>query len=210
MKKACCPAPGPRSSMRASATACRGFSIRNTCSTTRKSLKRPASRTRRRPGTNWPSRPRRSRTRDSGHPYRLELVAGGSCDLRLHDAGQRLWRHFLKDGKPAFQTGGGLDALNYMVNSYKSGLTNPNSKEFLEEDVRKVFQNGEAAFALNWTYMYNMANDPKDSKVAGKVGSCPRRVSPARAKCRPSTVRWASASRRQASIRTRPGSTSPS
>lgn len=77
---------------------------------------------------------------------------------------------FLKDGKPAFQSGGGLDALNYMVESYKSGLTNPNSKEFLEEDVRKVFENGEAAFALNWTYMYNMANDPKTSKVAGKVG----------------------------------------
>lgn len=80
---------------------------------------------------------------------------------------------FLKDGKPAFQTDGGLDALKYMVDSYKSGLTNPNSKEFLEEDVRRVFQNGEAAFALNWTYMYNMANAPKDSKVAGKVGVVP-------------------------------------
>ncbi|MEP9373802.1 extracellular solute-binding protein [Mesorhizobium sp. KR1-2] len=80
---------------------------------------------------------------------------------------------FLKDGKPAFQTDGGLDALNYMVESYTSGLTNPNSKEFLEEDVRRVFQNGEAAFALNWTYMYNMANDPKESKVAGKVGVVP-------------------------------------
>ena len=80
---------------------------------------------------------------------------------------------FLKDGKPVFDQGGGLDALNYMVASYKSGLTNPNSKEFLEEDVRKLFQNGDAAFALNWTYMYNMANDPKDSKVAGKVGVVP-------------------------------------
>lgn len=80
---------------------------------------------------------------------------------------------FLKDGKPAFGEGGGLDALKYMVDSYKSGLTNPNSKEFLEEDVRNVFQNGEAAFALNWTYMYNMANSGKDSKVAGKVGIVP-------------------------------------
>lgn len=80
---------------------------------------------------------------------------------------------FLKDGKPAFGEGGGLDALKYMVDSYKSGLTNPNSKEFLEEDVRNVFQNGEAAFALNWTYMYNMANGGKDSKVAGKVGIVP-------------------------------------
>lgn len=77
---------------------------------------------------------------------------------------------FLKDGKPAFQTDGGLKALQYMVDSYKAGLTNPNSKEFLEEDVRNVFQNGDAAFALNWTYMYNLANDPKESKVAGHVG----------------------------------------
>jgi len=80
---------------------------------------------------------------------------------------------FLKDGKPDFQNGGGLEALKYMVDSYTSGLTNPNSKEFLEEDVRKLFQNGDAAFALNWTYMYNMANNPKDSKVAGKVGVVP-------------------------------------
>ncbi|PLU01604.1 extracellular solute-binding protein [Sinorhizobium medicae] len=80
---------------------------------------------------------------------------------------------FLDSGKPAFASGGGLDALNYMVTSYTSGLTNPNSKEFLEEDVRKVFQNGEAAFALNWTYMYNLANNPKESKVAGKVGVVP-------------------------------------
>jgi multiple sugar transport system substrate-binding protein len=80
---------------------------------------------------------------------------------------------FIKDGKPVFDQGGALDALKYMVDSYTSGLTNPNSKEFLEEDVRKVFQNGDAAFALNWTYMYNMANDPKDSKVAGKVGVVP-------------------------------------
>lgn len=80
---------------------------------------------------------------------------------------------FIADGKPAFQTGGGLEALQYMVDSYNSGLTNPNSKEYLEEDVRRVFQNGEAAFALNWTYMYNLANDPNESKVAGNVGVAP-------------------------------------
>lgn len=80
---------------------------------------------------------------------------------------------FIKDGAPDFQNGGGLKALQYMVDTYDSGLTNPNSKEFLEEDVRNVFQNGDAAFALNWTYMYNLANDPKESKVAGDVGVVP-------------------------------------
>lgn len=80
---------------------------------------------------------------------------------------------FLTDGKPSFQSGGGLDALTYMVDTYNAGLTNPNSKEFLEEDVRRVFSNGEAAFALNWTYMYNLANAGEDSKVKGMVGVVP-------------------------------------
>ena len=77
-------------------------------------------------------------------------------------------------GKPAFQTDGGVDALSYMVESMDKGLTNPHSKEYLEEDVRRVFSSGDAAFALNWTYMYNMANgDPKESKIVGKVGVVP-------------------------------------
>ncbi|WP_350244335.1 extracellular solute-binding protein [Deinococcus sonorensis] len=80
---------------------------------------------------------------------------------------------FYAGGKPVFNTGGGLKALQYMTDSLKSGVSNPNSKEYLEEDVRKVFSDGKAAFALNWTYMYNMANDPKQSKVAGQVGIVP-------------------------------------
>ena len=72
-----------------------------------------------------------------------------------------------------------------MTDSYESGLTNPNSKEFLEEDVRNVFQNGDAAFALNWTYMYNLANDPAESKVAGDVGVVAAPVSRARPRFRP-------------------------
>ena len=77
---------------------------------------------------------------------------------------------FFQDGKPIFDQGGSLEAVNYMEQSLKDGLTNPNSREYLEEDVRKVFSNGDAAFALNWTYMYNLANDPKESKIAGQVG----------------------------------------
>ncbi|MBF6596065.1 MAG: extracellular solute-binding protein [Thermaceae bacterium] len=82
-------------------------------------------------------------------------------------------KFFDASGQPAFQTGGGLKALEYMVDSTKRGLSNPNSKEYLEEDVRRVFSSGQAAFALNWTYMYNMAQDPKESKVVGKVGIVP-------------------------------------
>lgn len=80
---------------------------------------------------------------------------------------------FFSDSKPTFDQGGSLEAVKYMKKTIDDGLTNPNSKEYLEEDVRKVFSSGEAAFALNWTYMYNLANDPKESKVAGKVGIAP-------------------------------------
>jgi multiple sugar transport system substrate-binding protein len=73
-------------------------------------------------------------------------------------------------GKPAFHTGGGLQALEFMQRTLREGLSNPASTESLEEDVRKTFSNGDASFALNWTYMYNMANDPKESRVVGQVG----------------------------------------
>ncbi|MGE5553557.1 MAG: extracellular solute-binding protein [Betaproteobacteria bacterium] len=75
-----------------------------------------------------------------------------------------------QNDNPAFHRGGGLEALKFMVRTLDEGLTNPASIEFLEEDVRKTFSAGDAAFALNWVYMYNLANDPKEAKVAGKVG----------------------------------------
>ncbi|WP_439528421.1 extracellular solute-binding protein [Pannonibacter sp.] len=76
---------------------------------------------------------------------------------------------FFEEGQPVFASGGARDALAYMKQTLDDGLTNPASREYLEEDVRRVFSNGEAAFALNWTYMNAMANDPAESKVAGKV-----------------------------------------
>jgi multiple sugar transport system substrate-binding protein len=72
-------------------------------------------------------------------------------------------------GKPAFNQGGGVQALQFMRNGLKTGLYNPASTTALEEDVRKTFSQGDAAMALNWTYMDGMANDPSQSKVAGHV-----------------------------------------
>lgn len=80
---------------------------------------------------------------------------------------------FFEEGKPAFDKDGGLAAIDYMATSLKDGLTNPASTEYFEEDVRRVFSNGEAAFALNWTYMNALVNDPSESKVAGKIGVIP-------------------------------------
>jgi carbohydrate ABC transporter substrate-binding protein, CUT1 family (TC 3.A.1.1.-) len=80
---------------------------------------------------------------------------------------------FYNNGKLDFSSPASLQAVKLMKSSLDEGLSNPASREYLEEDVRKAFSNGDAAFALNWTYMYNMANDPKQSKVAGQVGIVP-------------------------------------
>ena len=80
---------------------------------------------------------------------------------------------FFIEAEPAFDEDGGLEALRFMTDSLDAGLSNPSSTESLEEDVRRIFSSGEAAFALNWTYMYNLANDPAESQVAGQVGVAP-------------------------------------
>jgi multiple sugar transport system substrate-binding protein len=73
-------------------------------------------------------------------------------------------------GQPAFNQAGGVAALEFMYKTIKDGLTNPTSTQSLEEDVRRVFSAGQASMALNWTYMYGLANDPKESQIAGNVG----------------------------------------
>jgi multiple sugar transport system substrate-binding protein len=78
---------------------------------------------------------------------------------------------FLDDsGKPAFNTGGGLQALEFMKKSIDDGLTNPASTESLETDVVEIVSQGQAAMALNWTFMFSLANDPSQSQVAGQIG----------------------------------------
>jgi len=78
---------------------------------------------------------------------------------------------FLDDkGQPAFNNDKGVEVLTWMVKSVKDGYSNPASVSYVEEDVRNVFSQGKAAFALNWNYMYDMANaSDKESKVTGQV-----------------------------------------
>jgi multiple sugar transport system substrate-binding protein len=79
-----------------------------------------------------------------------------------------------KDGKPAFNSPEGVAALTWMVQSVDDGISNPASISYVEEDVRNVFSQGKAVFALNWNYMFDMANNnPKESQITGKVKVAP-------------------------------------
>jgi multiple sugar transport system substrate-binding protein len=69
-------------------------------------------------------------------------------------------------GKPAFQSGGGLQALEFMKMLLDQGLADPASTSSLEEDVLKAFAQGNIAMNLNWTFQLAASLDPKQSQVA--------------------------------------------
>jgi multiple sugar transport system substrate-binding protein len=77
------------------------------------------------------------------------------------------------DGKPTLDAEGNLKALEFMADSLKAGLSNPKSTEMLENDVLATFVAGNAAFGLNWTYMYAAGKDPAQSKIGEDVGIAP-------------------------------------
>ena len=75
-----------------------------------------------------------------------------------------------KKGQPQFTAAANQKALDFMVKSIKDGISNPKSTEWVEDDVRAVFSAGSAAFCLNWTFVYNAAKDPAQSKIVDDVG----------------------------------------
>lgn len=74
---------------------------------------------------------------------------------------------FDENGAPIMNQGKGLEALSYMVDNLNAGIYNPASIESFAEEVRRVYSAGQAAFATNWIYMYNLSNDPQESQIAG-------------------------------------------
>lgn len=72
-------------------------------------------------------------------------------------------------GNPRFNSPAGVEVLEWMVRTLRDGITNPASLTSGEEEVRNVFSQGKAAFALNWVYMYDLTNDPAESKIVGST-----------------------------------------
>ncbi len=72
-------------------------------------------------------------------------------------------------GKLVINQGGGVEALDWMRRTIVDGLSNPASTTFLEQDVEKTMNNGQAAMGLNWTYYLGSANTPANSKVVGQI-----------------------------------------
>lgn len=82
---------------------------------------------------------------------------------------------FDENGKPIFNEGAGLKALEFMVMLHKEGLVSPKSLTNDEPAARDDFIAGQAAFTSNWTFQYGVLDDPKVSKIVGqsKMGPLP-------------------------------------
>ncbi len=71
---------------------------------------------------------------------------------------------------PVFNTMGGTDALQWMVDLlYKHKAADPASLEYIEDDVRHALETGTIALTYNWEGTLPEANDPAKSKAAPNI-----------------------------------------
>jgi multiple sugar transport system substrate-binding protein len=74
------------------------------------------------------------------------------------------------DGKPVFNSEAGVAALQMMMDLMKLG-TDPGSMSYAGiNDATNVLLAGRASMMMNWPYMWKPAQDPKQSKIIGKLG----------------------------------------
>ena len=71
------------------------------------------------------------------------------------------------DGDPARR------ALGVMRDQLRRGVVPTAALGWQEEQTRFAFQNGDAVFMRNWPYAYPLLQDPRESRVAGKVAVAP-------------------------------------
>lgn len=67
----------------------------------------------------------------------------------------------------------GKQALEWMKTILDEGFVSPNSLEYNAEDGRRAFLSGQAAYSLNWQYVYGLSKNPDESQVVGKVSVVP-------------------------------------
>ena len=63
-------------------------------------------------------------------------------------------------------------AIAFLQETIKSGITPAGVTNYQEEETRRIFQNGEAAFLRNWPYVWPLAN-ADDSPIQGKLAIKP-------------------------------------
>lgn len=69
-------------------------------------------------------------------------------------------------------------ALGAMRDAIRGGVVPAAALGWQEEQTRFAFQNGDAVFMRNWPYAYPLLQDPRESRVAGRVAVAPMPAGP--------------------------------
>jgi multiple sugar transport system substrate-binding protein len=93
----------------------------------------------------------------------------------LQQAGGKMYG---EDGKPVFKSDAGVEALQVMVDLMPA--TDPGSISYSGiNDATNVLLAGRASMMMNWPFMWNAGQDPKQSQVVGKLASAVLPAGPA-------------------------------
>jgi len=65
-----------------------------------------------------------------------------------------------------------IQAVDFLKGTIAQGISPPGVTTYMEEDTRRIFQAGDAAFLRSWPYVWPLAN-ADNSPVKGKVGIMP-------------------------------------
>ena len=95
-------------------------------------------------------------------------IEGAICEFVTFLYGNN-GQFFDEAGQPVFNSPQAVGVLQWMVDALGTGLVNPASTTYGEEDVRNTMSAGKAAFGINWVYMLDLANNPDESTVAGSI-----------------------------------------
>ncbi|HWD02650.1 MAG TPA: ABC transporter substrate-binding protein [Amycolatopsis sp.] len=95
--------------------------------------------------------------KDAGKPYSIVFTGAQYEGLVViyNTLVASLGGHILSDdGKSVVMDAGAVQALQLLKQVSSSGLTDPSLTNQKEDDVRQTFQRGDAAFELNWPFVY--------------------------------------------------------
>ncbi|NMG06246.1 ABC transporter substrate-binding protein [Brasilonema sp. UFV-L1] len=70
-----------------------------------------------------------------------------------------------------------LKAIAFLKDTIQQGISPPGVTTYIEEDTRRIFQSGQAAFLRSWPYVWPLAN-AEDSPVKDKIAMKPMVATP--------------------------------
>lgn len=105
-----------------------------------------------------------------GYSGQFKQYEGLVCDM-LEFVGSHNGSFLTDDGRRANLTAPeSLQAVRFVREQIIQRLATPAALTYQEPESLAVFVQGKAVFHRNWPYAWGLANDPRYSKIAGKVG----------------------------------------